>query len=169
MGYHGQHHHHGHGHGGGHGHHGGGGRSMLEHSGAVSSSISNGIGGSTSSALPSSSGIKTVASSSSVASSAASKPPSVASLCNLGNTWVHGRLQTEWLKTSAFWARDNCHCLLCGASGRGKGLVKCCLLSSPLDILFLKHDSSIFRQSSNPVCGFSMMKQVRLCACHSRP
>ena len=32
------------------------------------------------------------------------------------------------------------------------------------DILFLKHDSSIFRQSSNPVCGFSMMEQVRLCA-----
>ena len=29
------------------------------------------------------------------------------------------------------------------------------------DILFLKKDSSIFRQSS---CGFSMMKQVRLCA-----
>ena len=26
------------------------------------------------------------------------------------------------------------------------------------------HDSSIFRQSSNPVCGFSMMEQVRLCA-----
>ena len=32
------------------------------------------------------------------------------------------------------------------------------------DNLFLKHDSSIFRQSSNPVCGFSMMEQVRLCA-----
>ena len=34
------------------------------------------------------------------------------------------------------------------------------------DILFLKHDSSIFRQSSNPVyvCGFYMMEQVRLCA-----
>ena len=26
------------------------------------------------------------------------------------------------------------------------------------------HDSSIFRQSSNPLCGFSMMGQVRLCA-----
>ena len=32
------------------------------------------------------------------------------------------------------------------------------------DILFLKHASSIFRQSSNPVCGFSMMEQVILCA-----
>ena len=32
------------------------------------------------------------------------------------------------------------------------------------DILFLKHASSIFRQSSNPVCGFSMMEQVKLCA-----
>ena len=40
--------------------------------------------------------------------------------------------------------------------------VVCVTLSS--DILFLKHDSSIFRQSSNPVCGFSMMEQVRLCA-----
>ena len=30
------------------------------------------------------------------------------------------------------------------------------------DILLLKHDSSIFRQSSNPVYGFSMMEQVRL-------
>ena len=32
------------------------------------------------------------------------------------------------------------------------------------DILFLKHACSILRQSSNPVCGFSMMEQVRLCA-----
>ena len=32
------------------------------------------------------------------------------------------------------------------------------------DILFLKHDSSIFRQSSDPVCGFSMMERVSLCA-----
>ena len=32
------------------------------------------------------------------------------------------------------------------------------------DILFLKHESSIFRQSYYPVCGFSMMEQVRLCA-----
>ena len=31
------------------------------------------------------------------------------------------------------------------------------------DIIFLKYDSSIFRQSSNPVCGFSTMEQVRLC------
>ena len=31
------------------------------------------------------------------------------------------------------------------------------------DILFLKHTSSIFRQSSNPVCGSSIMEQVRLC------
>ena len=28
--------------------------------------------------------------------------------------------------------------------------------------LALKHDRSILRQSSNPVCGFSMMEQVRL-------
>ena len=27
-----------------------------------------------------------------------------------------------------------------------------------------EHTSSIFRQSSNPVCGCSMMEQVRLCA-----
>ena len=32
------------------------------------------------------------------------------------------------------------------------------------DILFLKHCSSIFRQSSHPESGFSMMEQVRLCA-----
>ena len=32
------------------------------------------------------------------------------------------------------------------------------------DILSLKHDSRIFRQSSNPVCGFSTMEQSRLCA-----
>ena len=32
------------------------------------------------------------------------------------------------------------------------------------DILFLKHDSSTLRQSSNSVCGFPMMEQVRLCA-----
>ena len=31
-------------------------------------------------------------------------------------------------------------------------------------ILFLKHHSSIFRQSSKHVCGFSMMEKVRLCA-----
>ena len=28
------------------------------------------------------------------------------------------------------------------------------------DILFLKHACSILRQSSNPVCGFSMTEQV---------
>ena len=33
-----------------------------------------------------------------------------------------------------------------------------------IDILFLKHDSSIFRQSTYSVCGFSMIEQVRLCA-----
>ena len=41
------------------------------------------------------------------------------------------------------------------------------VITSPcslLDILFLKHDSSLFRQSSNTVSGFSMMEQVRLCA-----
>ena len=32
------------------------------------------------------------------------------------------------------------------------------------DILFLKHACSILRLSSNPVCGFSMMEQVRPCA-----
>ena len=32
------------------------------------------------------------------------------------------------------------------------------------DILFLKHVCGVLRQSSNPVCGFSMMEQVRLCA-----
>ena len=31
---------------------------------------------------------------------------------------------------------------------------------SKADIFFLKHDSSIFRQSFNPVCGFSMMEHV---------
>ena len=29
---------------------------------------------------------------------------------------------------------------------------------------FPKPDSSILRQSSNPICSFSMMEQVRLCA-----
>ena len=38
------------------------------------------------------------------------------------------------------------------------------LCPSRPDIVALKHASSIFRQSSNPVCGFSMMEQVRLCA-----
>ena len=31
------------------------------------------------------------------------------------------------------------------------------------DIFFLTHDSIIFRQSFNPVGGFSMMEQVRFC------
>ena len=35
-------------------------------------------------------------------------------------------------------------------------------LSSQAEVLALKHESKIFRQSSNPVCGFSMMEQVRL-------
>ena len=34
---------------------------------------------------------------------------------------------------------------------------------SPSDILFLKHDRSIVRQSSNLVCGFFMLEQVSLC------
>ena len=36
--------------------------------------------------------------------------------------------------------------------------------ASKADILFLKHDSSIIRQSSNSICGFSTMEQVRLMA-----
>ena len=32
------------------------------------------------------------------------------------------------------------------------------------EFLALKHESMILRHSSNPVCGFSMMKQVKLCA-----
>ena len=32
------------------------------------------------------------------------------------------------------------------------------------NILFPKHDSRILRLSSHPVCGFSMMERVRLCA-----
>ena len=37
--------------------------------------------------------------------------------------------------------------------------------SPPLsDILIIKHDSRILWQSSNPVCGFSMMEQASLCA-----
>ena len=32
------------------------------------------------------------------------------------------------------------------------------------DILFINHVCSILGHSSNPVCGFSMMEQVRLCA-----
>ena len=32
------------------------------------------------------------------------------------------------------------------------------------EFLALKHESSIIGHSSNPVCGFSMMEQVRLCA-----
>ena len=35
---------------------------------------------------------------------------------------------------------------------------------SKAGIISLNHDSSIFRQSPNPVCGFSMMAQVRLFA-----
>ena len=37
-------------------------------------------------------------------------------------------------------------------------------LVSKADIIFLKHDSSTLRLSSNHVCSFSMMEQVRLCA-----
>ena len=36
--------------------------------------------------------------------------------------------------------------------------------SSKIEVLALKHESKIFSQSSNLVCGFSMMEQVRLCA-----
>ena len=36
--------------------------------------------------------------------------------------------------------------------------------SSEAEVLALKHDSRILGHSSNPVCGFSMMEQVRLCA-----
>ena len=44
-------------------------------------------------------------------------------------------------------------------------LCVCCgqLMSAP-EFLALKHESMIFGHSSNPVCGFSMMEQVRLCA-----
>ena len=34
----------------------------------------------------------------------------------------------------------------------------------PSESIALKHESRILGHSSNPVCGFSMMEQVRLCA-----
>ena len=34
----------------------------------------------------------------------------------------------------------------------------------PPEIEFLEHACSTLRQSSNPVCGFSIMDQIRLCA-----
>ena len=37
-------------------------------------------------------------------------------------------------------------------------------LAFSAEIVFLEHACSTLRQSSNPVCGFSMMEQVRLCA-----
>ena len=40
----------------------------------------------------------------------------------------------------------------------------CPATTSGTEILALKHESRILRHSSNPVCGFSMMEQVRLCA-----
>ena len=42
--------------------------------------------------------------------------------------------------------------------------IDCILSSISSRDLFWGHTSSIFRQSSNPVSGFSMMEQVRLCA-----
>ena len=32
------------------------------------------------------------------------------------------------------------------------------------EVFTLKHESKIFRRSSNPVCGFSMVELVRFCA-----
>ena len=46
----------------------------------------------------------------------------------------------------------------------GKTVLICGYGQASSDILFLKHACSILRQSSYPVCGFSMMKQFRLCA-----
>ena len=48
-------------------------------------------------------------------------------------------------------------------TGWRRGRERMFFLMSKVDILFLKHASSLFRQSSNPVCGFSMMEQVSLC------
>ena len=41
-------------------------------------------------------------------------------------------------------------------------VVNGCMRAVPPDIFFLKHASSIFRQSSNPVYGFSMMEQEQM-------
>ena len=48
------------------------------------------------------------------------------------------------------------------AGGRLNGMIGLSL-NGRTDILSIKLDSSIFRQSANPVCGFSMMEKVRLC------
>ena len=47
-------------------------------------------------------------------------------------------------------------------TGWRRGRERMFFLMSKVDILFLKHASSLFRQSSNTVCGFSMMEQVGL-------
>ena len=48
--------------------------------------------------------------------------------------------------------------------------VRCCLCNHGVrpKFLALKHESRILGHSSNPVCGFSMMEQVRLCAVYPR-
>ena len=54
-----------------------------------------------------------------------------------------------------------------GSGGVGSDVMvemKIPLSATGTDIVSLKHASSIFRQSSNPVSGFSMMEQVRPCA-----
>ena len=43
-------------------------------------------------------------------------------------------------------------------------ILDCLLLPSPSEFIALKHESRILGHSSNPVCGFSVMEQVRLCA-----
>ena len=37
-------------------------------------------------------------------------------------------------------------------------------LTPEAEFLALKHESRILGHASNPACGFSMMKEVRLCA-----
>ena len=57
--------------------------------------------------------------------------------------------------------------LCCWYAALWRSLETYSCVSTPLTLgierLALKHESRIIGHSSNPVCGFSMMKQVRLC------
>ena len=104
-------------------------------------------------------------------------PPAggIPQVLNLTNDWMNNAVLSSTTLRLLWWTTGHCNSSRLGQSfSLSRQAVTALVARSgsanqrtderQADVLFLKHASSIFRQSSNPVCGFSRMEQVRLCA-----
>ena len=104
-------------------------------------------------------------------------PPAggIPQVLNLTNDWMNNTVLSSTTLRLLWWTTGHCNSSRLGQSfSLSRQAVTALVARSgsanqrtderQADILFLKHANSILRQSSTPICGFSMMDQGGLCA-----